>query len=261
MPRQVVESFWKSMRTNDFYAAGRWLADDFECHWPQSSEVICGRDNFAEINSRYPAKGQWQFDLVSIVCDGDTVVTDVKVTDGDVRARVITFHVVGNGLIKRQTEFWPDPFEPPAWRRQWVKLPADREVAAQFPEFAELCAKARSVVNPRKLTEFAEAGGVGAALLTAAGNIYTGVCIDTASSMGFCAEHAAAAAMLTAGESRVVRMVAVDWDGVVMPPCGRCRELISQLHSANSGAEVLVRDGFAVKLADLLPHDWKSGRS
>lgn len=123
-PREVVESFWETMRTNDFYAAGRWLADNFECYWPQSSEVICGRDNFAEINSRYPAAGLWRFDLVSLISEGDTVVTDVKVTDGDVRARVITFHTVKNSLIVKQTEFWPDPFEPPVWRRQWVELRA-----------------------------------------------------------------------------------------------------------------------------------------
>ncbi len=259
-PREVVESFWQTMRGNDFYAAGRWLADDFECHWPQSSEVICGRDNFAAINTQYPAKGLWRFDIVSLVYEGDTVVTDVLVTDGNVKARAITFHVVDNGLIKRQTEFWPDPFEPPAWRRQWVKLLIDREEVAHSQDFAELCAKARSVLNPRRLSEFAEAGGVGAAILTAAGNIYTGVCIDTASSMGFCAEHAAAAAMITAGESQVVKMVAVDRDGTVMPPCGRCRELISQLHSENVRAEVLIREGCAVRLADLLPHDWKQPR-
>jgi cytidine deaminase len=68
--------------------------------------------------------------------------------------------------------------------------------------FDELYEKARSVINPRKLSESAEAGGVGAAILSESGNVYTGVCIDTACSMGFCAEHAAAAAMITAGERR-----------------------------------------------------------
>ncbi|PKL48238.1 MAG: hypothetical protein CVV42_10180 [Candidatus Riflebacteria bacterium HGW-Riflebacteria-2] len=259
-PREVVESFWQAMRTNDFFAAGRWLAEDFTCHWPQSSELICGRVNFAEINTRYPAKGAWQFDVVCMVCEGNNVVTDVLVTDGDIRGRAITFHVVEDGLISRQTEFWPDDFAPPAWRRPWVKLPASWEAAAQIPDFSELCARARSVINPRRLTEYAEAGGVGAALLTGDGNVYTGVCIDTASSMGFCAEHAAAAAMITAGESRVVRMVAVDWNGEVMPPCGRCREMISQLHTDNIQAEVLIRAGCAVSLAELLPHDWKTAR-
>ncbi|MGQ0600400.1 MAG: cytidine deaminase family protein, partial [Anaerolineales bacterium] len=75
--------------------------------------------------------------------------------------------------------------------------------------FDELYTRAKAVLNPRKLSDEAEAGGVGAALLSESGAVYVGVCIDTSSSMGFCAEHAAAAAMVTAGENRVVRMVAV----------------------------------------------------
>lgn len=128
-------------------------------------------------------------------------------------------------------------------------------------EFEELCKRAFAVVNPRVLSETAEAGGVGAALETESGNIYVGVCIDTACSTGFCAEHAAAAAMVTAGENRVVKMVAVNWLGAPMPPCGRCRELISSLHPENHQALVMVDVGTILTLEELLPYDWKKGRA
>lgn len=121
----------------------------------------------------------------------------------------------------------------------------------------ELYQAAKAVLNPRRLTEYAEVGGVGAALLTADGNLYTGVCIDTACSMGFCAEHAAAAAMITAGENHVLKMVAVNWNGDVLPPCGRCREFISQLHDDNIHAEVLVAPDVVVTLEKLLPYSWR----
>ncbi|MHB9034079.1 MAG: cytidine deaminase family protein [Anaerolineae bacterium] len=124
-------------------------------------------------------------------------------------------------------------------------------------DFLSLYQAAKAVINPRKLSEDASAGGVGAAILTAAGHIFTGVCIDTACSMGFCAEHAAAAAMVTAGENQVVKVVAVGWDGRIMPPCGRCREFLIQLHSENYLAEVMVADAAAVRLRDLLPYDWR----
>ncbi len=123
--------------------------------------------------------------------------------------------------------------------------------------FDELYIQAKSVLNPRKLSDSAEAGGVGAALLSESGKVYKGVCIDTACSMGFCAEHAAAAAMITAGESRVLKMIAVGSDGRIMPPCGRCREFISQIHSDNLQTEVLVSQGTIVTLQDLLPYDWR----
>jgi cytidine deaminase len=123
--------------------------------------------------------------------------------------------------------------------------------------FDDLYAAAKAVLNPRRLSQSAEAAGVGAALLTPSGKVYTGVCIDTACSMGFCAEHAAAAAMVTAGESQVLRMVAVNWDGAILPPCGRCREFISQLHDDNLAAEVLVAPGNVRTLHELLPFDWR----
>lgn len=122
--------------------------------------------------------------------------------------------------------------------------------------FDDLYRRAKAVANPRRLSENAEAGTVGAALLTASGNVYVGVCIDTDCSMGFCAEHAAAAAMVTAGENRVVKMIAVGSDGKILPPCGRCREFITQLHPENREAEVMVRPDTVVRLKDLLPHHW-----
>jgi len=124
-------------------------------------------------------------------------------------------------------------------------------------KFDELYKKANGVVQPRKLSAEAESGGVGAALLSDKGNIYTGVCIDTACSMGFCAEHAAAAAMVTAGENRVLKMIAVGWDGRIMPPCGRCREFISQLHDDNLETEVMVGEDTILTLRELLPYDWR----
>lgn len=125
-------------------------------------------------------------------------------------------------------------------------------------EFSELYQEAKSVIHCRKLSEFAESGGVGAAILTADGNVYRGVCIDTACSMGFCAEHAAAAAMITAGENVIRKVIAVGWDGKIMPPCGRCREFLSQLADENRNAQVMVAENTVVTLGELLPYNWKS---
>jgi cytidine deaminase len=123
--------------------------------------------------------------------------------------------------------------------------------------FEALYKKAISVLNPRQLSDKASAGGVAAAILAADGNVYVGVCIDTACSLGFCAEHAAAAAMVTHGEHRVLKMVAVGAAGDIMPPCGRCREFIDQLHPKNGDAEVMVRSDAVVALRELLPWPWR----
>lgn len=121
-PREVVIAFWETMKSNDFARASEWLAQDFEGFCPQTSELIVGRENFVAVNSNYPAHGTWYFEINSIVSENDKVVTDVSITDGVQKARAITFHTVEDNLISEQVEFWPDDYEAPAWRSQWVKM-------------------------------------------------------------------------------------------------------------------------------------------
>ncbi|MGR5359477.1 nuclear transport factor 2 family protein [Vibrio mediterranei] len=118
--KQVVEAYWRAMEGNDFYYASECLAESIEVHWPQSNEKIVGRESFAAVNTEYPANGLWQFDIVSIVADGNTVVTDVNVTDGKIKAKAITFHTVVNGEIVKQVEYWPDDYPAAEWRKRWV---------------------------------------------------------------------------------------------------------------------------------------------
>ena len=119
--KQVVERFWEAMQTNDFKAAGYFLHSDYILEWPQSGERIRGRANFVAINENYPAHGRWEFTIHRILAEGDEVVSDVSVTDSVVTGRAITFSTIRDGKIFRQTEFWPDPFEPADWRVQWVE--------------------------------------------------------------------------------------------------------------------------------------------
>lgn len=123
-------------------------------------------------------------------------------------------------------------------------------------DFDALYREAMSVWNPRQLSAHAQAGTVAAAPEAESGAVYRGVCIDTACSLGFCAEHAAAAAMVTAGEGRVLRMVAVGREGKILPPCGRCRELIVQLHPENVHTQVMVAPDVVLEMRNLLPHHW-----
>ncbi len=115
---------------------------------------------------------------------------------------------------------------------------------------------ARAVVNPQKISEQICSGGVGAAVVTKKGNIYTGVCIDTDCSLGMCAERNAVSTMITNGEYEIKMVAAVDKKGKILPPCGACREFMMQL-KGSSNIEVLVdSQGTVVKLKDLMPHSY-----
>jgi cytidine deaminase len=123
----------------------------------------------------------------------------------------------------------------------------------------ELISRAAAVVHAKRIKDFL-IGDVGCAVLTDKGNVYLGVCADVASN-SFCAEHAAIGAMMTAGEYRIQKIVAV-WkdeqgDIYVLSPCGNCREFIRQVNEANLEADVILDSDKSVKLRELLPyHDW-----
>jgi cytidine deaminase len=126
----------------------------------------------------------------------------------------------------------------------------------------ELIQSAAAVLNPRVVDGrlFAD---VGSALVTDIGSRYAGVCIDTGCGTGFCAEHSAIAAMVTAGEYRIAKIVAVwrDGEGVlyVVPPCGRCREFIRQIDPSNIDTEVVLSRDRLATVRELLPfNEWPS---
>ena len=107
----------------------------------------------------------------------------------------------------------------------------------------ELIESAQAILKPHAV-DGRLLGDVASTLITDRGTPYSGVCIDTASGTGFCAEHSAIAAMVTAGEYRIAKIVAVwrDEEGAlhVLAPCGRCREFIQQIDPANIDTEVVL---------------------
>ena len=120
--------------------------------------------------------------------------------------------------------------------------------------------RADSVRCERKLSELMEVGSVGAAILTDKGNIYTGICIDTACGMGMCAERNAIANMLTNGENKIVKVAAVMPDGSSGTPCGVCREFMMQLGKESKDIEILLslEPLKTVKLGEQIPDWWGS---
>lgn len=119
----------------------------------------------------------------------------------------------------------------------------------------ELIEAARAVVGELRLRKGFSAGGVGAAIRTVQGNIYTGISIELGSGLGFCAEIAAIAQMLTHRETQIDTVVAVTNDRI-LSPCGRCRETMAQIDERNLDSKVIIGEDREVLLRDLLPNHW-----
>lgn len=139
-------------------------------------------------------------------------------------------------------------------------LKEEYEGKTQFNQiWDKLYERASAVQNERKVSEYVEAGGVAAAILTKAGNIYTGVCVDTCSTLGICAERNAIFNMLTNGEHEIEKVLAIMPDGHTGAPCGACRELMVQLMPDTYKAIEIMLDYEQKKmitLGELTPEWW-----
>ena len=118
---------------------------------------------------------------------------------------------------------------------------------------------AKAVQNDRQISEYVSAGGVGAAIQSASGRIYTGVCVDTCCTLGICAERNAIFNMLTNGEQEIRKVLAIMPDGRCGAPCGACRELMAQLMPETyRGIEIMTdhETKRIVTLGELTPDWW-----
>ncbi len=125
--------------------------------------------------------------------------------------------------------------------------------------WTEMYAAAKAALNPRRISEYVSCGEVAAAILSKGGNIYTGVCVDTCSTLGICAERNAIFNMLTCGESEIDKVLCILPDGSSGAPCGACRELMVQLMAGHYGDIEIMLDystGRTVTLGQITPEWW-----
>ena len=123
----------------------------------------------------------------------------------------------------------------------------------------EMYEAAKAVLNGRQINNYVSCGEVAAAVLSKSGKIYTGVCVDTCSGLGVCAERNAIFNMITCGESEIDKVLAIMPDGSCGAPCGACREFMVQLMAGKyRGVEIMLDYdiGKTVKLGDITPEWW-----
>lgn len=125
--------------------------------------------------------------------------------------------------------------------------------------WTEMYNAAKAVQRERRISEYVSCGEVSAAILSKSGKIYTGVCVDTCSTLGICAERNAIFNMITAGDEGISRVLAIMPDGSNGAPCGACRELMVQLMPDSYGEIEILMDyesGRVLTLGELTPEWW-----
>ena len=123
----------------------------------------------------------------------------------------------------------------------------------------EMYEAAKAVLAERRISDYVTCGEVSAAVLSKSGRIYTGVCIDTCSTLGICAERNAIFNMITNGDHEIDKVLCILPDGSSGAPCGACRELMVQLMAGKYyDVEILLdyETGRTVRLGEITPEWW-----
>lgn len=92
---------------------------------------------------------------------------------------------------------------------------------------------AKKVLKPHDVSRIIKAGSVATTIKSYSRKIYIGVCVDTACTLGICAERNAIFNMITNGEDEIKRIIAITSNDHTVAPCGACQEFMTQLMPEN----------------------------
>ena len=117
--------------TDDIVRASQIYAEDAVLEFPQGRERIRGRADIIAFRSAYPARVT--FDLHRIIGRQDLWVNEYVIRyNDDQPLNVVGIMEFSNGTVIRERIYFGAPWEPPAWRAQWVE-PMDEPPPAQAP--------------------------------------------------------------------------------------------------------------------------------
>src|SRR3954467_2959563 len=118
--RTALDRHWAASAAGDIEAEHEIYHDDVLVEYPQSGERIRGRHNIQALRGHHPAKPRG-FLVRRIVGIGDLWVTEYVIKYETTVVQTISIMEFQNGRVVHETQYFAEPFKPPAWRAQWVE--------------------------------------------------------------------------------------------------------------------------------------------
>jgi ketosteroid isomerase-like protein len=118
--REAVERHWAASAAGDQDAEHEIYHEDVIVDYPQSGERIHGRLNVQALRSHHPERPS-SFTVHRIVGDGDLWVTEYVILYEGRPFHTVSIMEFREGKVIRETQYFSESFEPPAWRAQWVE--------------------------------------------------------------------------------------------------------------------------------------------
>ncbi|MFJ2775427.1 nuclear transport factor 2 family protein [Kitasatospora sp. NPDC087315] len=117
--RAALDRHWAASAAGDQDTEHEIYHDDVIVDYPQSGERIHGRHNLQALRSHHPAR--LGFTIRRILGSGDLWITEYVLDYDGKPVPTVSVMEFRDGKVARETQYFADPFAPPAWRAQWVE--------------------------------------------------------------------------------------------------------------------------------------------
>jgi SnoaL-like domain len=117
--RAALDRHWAASAAGDQDVEHEIYHDVVVVDYPQSGERICGRRNLQALRSHHPAR--LDFTIGRILGGGDLWITEYVIDYDGKPAFTVSIMEFRDGKVVHETQYFADPFDPPAWRSQWAE--------------------------------------------------------------------------------------------------------------------------------------------
>ena len=118
---QMVVAYWAAAEARDWETFASLVSEDVIYEAPQTCERVRGRAAYVRFNAvGFP--GEWHIAVQRVVGRGQHAASWVRFSDSSGAQAGLCFFDLGHGgWIERITDFWPEPYQPPAGRAHLVE--------------------------------------------------------------------------------------------------------------------------------------------
>lgn len=117
--RTALERHWAASVAGDLDTEHEIYHDDVLVEYPQSGERIRGRDNLRAVRVHHPSR--LEYAVHRIRGQGDVWVTECVSGYGRSTVRTVSVMEFADGRVRRETQYYAEPFDAPQWRMPWVE--------------------------------------------------------------------------------------------------------------------------------------------
>jgi hypothetical protein len=115
--RAAVERHWSDINNQD--VVHEIYHDDVVLEFPQGGERLVGRANVRAMREAYPSALALRTERIR--GSGELWVAENVLTYDGKPMHTINIMEFRDGKVARETIYFGDPWDPPAWRAQWVE--------------------------------------------------------------------------------------------------------------------------------------------